>query len=138
MRRLAEKRLQDSNLKLEMIDVSAEEIPLEEKSIDTVVITYTLCSIPDVERALRGARRVLRPGGRLLFCEHGLAPEGPVRRWQHRINPVWRRFSGGCNVNRDIPGLLQEGGFRVVVDERMYIPGIRFLSYNYWGSAVAD
>jgi ubiquinone/menaquinone biosynthesis C-methylase UbiE len=138
MRRLAEKRLQDSNLELEMIDVSAEEIPLEEKSIDTVVITYTLCSIPDVERALRGARRVLRPGGRLLFCEHGLAPEGPVRRWQHRINPVWRRFSGGCNVNRDIPGLLQEGGFRVVVDERMYIPGIRFLSYNYWGSAVAD
>jgi ubiquinone/menaquinone biosynthesis C-methylase UbiE len=138
MRRLAMKKLQESELELEMIDVSAEDIPLEANSIDTVVITYTLCSIPDAERALKGARRVLRPGGRLLFCEHGLAPEEPVRRWQHRINPAWRRFSGGCNINRDVPGLLEASGFRVVVDERMYIPGVKLLSYNYWGSAVAD
>jgi hypothetical protein len=82
--------------------------------------------------------RVLRPEGKLLFCEHGLAPDEGVRKWQNRINPGWRRVAGGCNVNRDIPGLLASSGFRVVVDERMYIPGIRVLSYNYWGSAVAD
>ncbi len=138
MRKLARKKLADSTLELEMIDLPGEEIPLESSSVDTVVITYTLCSIPDAERALKGVRRVLRPGGRLLFCEHGLAPDQGVRRWQHRLNPAWRRLAGGCNINRDIPDLLQSSGFRIVVDERMYIPGVRFLSYNYWGSAVAD
>jgi hypothetical protein len=82
--------------------------------------------------------RVLRPGGYLLFCEHGAAPDDGVRRWQERLNPIWRRFSGGCNINKDIPGLLESSGFRVVVDERMYIPGVKALSYNYWGSAAAD
>ena len=138
MRTLAKKKLAESTLELEMIDLPGEEIPLESNSVDTVVITYTLCSIPDAERALRGVRRVLRPGGRLLFCEHGLAPDQRVRRWQHRLNPAWRRLAGGCNIDRDIPGLLQSSGFRIVVDERMYIPGVRVLSYNYWGSAVAD
>jgi SAM-dependent methyltransferase len=121
-----------------MIDLPGEEIPLDANSVDTVVVTYTLCTIPDSQAALRGMRRVLRPGGKLLFCEHGLAPDLDVRKWQQRINPTWRRFAGGCNVNRDIPGLLGSSGFRVVVDERMYIPGIRVLSYNYWGTAVAD
>jgi ubiquinone/menaquinone biosynthesis C-methylase UbiE len=83
-------------------------------------------------------RRVLRPGGRLLFCEHGVAPDAGVRKWQDRINPAWRRFAGGCNVNRDIPALLEAAGFRTLVDERMYLPGFKLLSYNYWGSAVAD
>ena len=73
-----------------------------------------------------------------MFCEHGIAPDDDVRRWQDRLNPTWRRFSGGCNINRDIHGLLESSGFQVVVDERMYIPGIKLLSYNYWGSAVAD
>jgi ubiquinone/menaquinone biosynthesis C-methylase UbiE len=138
MRQLARKNLGDTKLEVEMIDLPGEEIPLDANSVDTVVVTYTLCTIPDSQMALRGMRRVLRPGGKLLFCEHGLAPDPDVRKWQHRINPTWRRFSGGCNVNRDIPGLLESSGFRVVVDERMYIPGIRVLSYNYWGTAVAD
>jgi ubiquinone/menaquinone biosynthesis C-methylase UbiE len=138
MRKLARKTLGQSKLDLEMIDLPGEEIPLESNSIDTVVITYTLCSIPDAERALRGVRRVLRSGGQLLFCEHGLAPDANVQRWQHRLNPAWRRLAGGCNINRHIPNLLQSSGFRIVVDERMYIPGLRLLSYNYWGSAVAD
>lgn len=138
MRQLARKRLGDSKLEVEMIDLPGEQIPLDANTIDTVVVTYTLCTIPDAQRALRGMQRVLRPGGRLLFCEHGLAPDPGVRKWQHRINPTWRRFAGGCNVNRDIPELLRSSGFRVVVDERMYIPGIKFLSYNYWGTAVAD
>jgi ubiquinone/menaquinone biosynthesis C-methylase UbiE len=138
MRQLARKKLEGSKLEVEMIDLPGEEIPLESNSIDTVVLMYTLCTIPDVPTALRGMQRVLRPGGKLLFCEHGLAPDTGVQRWQNRINPTWRRISGGCNLNRDIPRLLKASGFRVVVDERMYIPGLRFLSYNYWGTAVTD
>jgi ubiquinone/menaquinone biosynthesis C-methylase UbiE len=138
MRRLARKNLGDSTLEVEMIDLPGEEIPLDANSVDTVLVTYTLCTIPDVRAALRGMGRVLRPGGKLLFCEHGLAPDAGVQKWQHRINPTWRRLGGGCNVNRDIPGLLESSGFRVIVDERMYIPGIKVLSYNYWGAAVAD
>jgi hypothetical protein len=73
-----------------------------------------------------------------LFCEHGVAPDEDVRRWQDRLNPIWRRFSGGCNINQDIPALLESSGFRIVADEQMYIPGVKIVSYNYWGSAVAD
>ena len=138
MRQLARKNLGDSTLEVEMIDLPGEEIPLDANSVDTVLVTYTLCTIPDARAALRGMGRVLRPGGKLLFCEHGLAPDAGVQKWQHRINPTWRRLGGGCNVNRDIPGLLESSGFRVIVDERMYIPGIKVLSYNYWGTAVAD
>ena len=115
-----------------------EEIPLDENSIDSVVITYTLCTIPDASRALEGMRRVLRPGGRLLFCEHGIAPDEDVQKWQNRLNPVWRVFAGGCNVNRDIPAMIESAGFHLETEERMYIPGVRFLSYNFWGSALAS
>jgi ubiquinone/menaquinone biosynthesis C-methylase UbiE len=138
MRQLAHRKLERSKLEVEIIDLPGEEIPLESQSIDTVVLMYTLCTIPDAPKALRGMQRVLRPGGKLLFCEHGIAPDLGVRRWQNRINPTWRRLSGGCNLNRDIPRLLEASGFRVIVDERMYIPGLRFLSYNYWGTAIAD
>lgn len=138
MRKLARNRIRDSTIDLEMIDLPGEEIPLDANSVDTVLVTYTLCTIPDPHRALRGMQRVLRPGGTLLFCEHGIAPDAGVRKWQNRINPIWGRFAGGCNINRDIPRILESSGFRVVDDERMYIPGIRALSYNYWGSAVAD
>ena len=138
MRKLARNRIRDSTIDLEMIDLPGEEIPLDAHSVDTVLVTYTLCTIPDPHRALRGMQRVLRPGGTLLFCEHGIAPDAGVRKWQNRINPIWGRFAGGCNINRDIPRILESSGFCVVHDERMYIPGIRALSYNYWGSAVAD
>ena len=138
MRQLARRNLGGSNLALEMIDLPGEEIPLDENSIDTVVVTYTLCTIPDVGKALRGMQRVLRPGGKLLFCEHGIAPDPGVAKWQNRLNPAWQRFAGGCNINRHIPRVIESAGFHVVEDERMYIPGIRFLSYNYWGAAVAD
>lgn len=138
MRQLARRNPAGAHIELEVIDLPGEEIPLDENSIDTVVVTYTLCTIPDVHEALRGMRRVLRPGGKLLFCEHGIAPDEGVRNWQNRLNPVWRLFAGGCNVNRDIPAVLAAGGFHIEVDERMYIPGLPLLSYNYWGSAVAD
>ncbi len=136
MRRLAAKTLEGMNLDLEFIDLPAEEIPLEANSVDTVLVTYTLCTIPDAATALEGMRRVLKPSGRLLFCEHGAAPDENIRRWQDRLNGGWGKIAGGCNMNRDIPELIDAAGFRIVDDERMYIPGLRILSYNYWGSAV--
>jgi ubiquinone/menaquinone biosynthesis C-methylase UbiE len=137
MRRLARKNLVDSQLEVEFIDLPGEQIPLETDSVDTVLVTYTLCTIPDTVTALEGMRRVLKPGGRLLYCEHGTAPDADVRKWQDRLNPVWSRFAGGCNMNRNIQQTLEAGGFTIETDERMYIPGPRILSYNYWGSAIA-
>lgn len=137
MRRKAEKTLAESDMDIEFIDLPGEQIPLEDRSVDTVVITYTLCTIEDTRRALEGMRRVLKPGGRLLFCEHGLAPDEDVQRWQARLNPVWTRIAGGCQLDRDIPALIRAGGFDIKVDERMYIPGAKVLCYNFWGSAAA-
>ena len=135
MRRKARPNVDASGIDVEFIDLPGEEIPLEAKSVDTVLVTFTLCSIDDAVTALEGMRRVLKPGGNLLFCEHGAAPDASVRRWQDRLNPGWKFFSGGCNMNRDIPALIERGGFRIASDERMYIPGLRILSYNYWGTA---
>lgn len=121
---------------VDFLNASLETVPLPDHSVDTAVITYTLCTIPDVPTALAQLRRVLAPGGSLVFCEHGLAPDQPTRRWQARVNPLWRRFSGGCELNRDIPALLADGGFTNVDLATMYIPGWRPASFNYWGTAV--
>jgi len=137
MRRKAQPMVDESDLDVEFIDLPGEEIPLEADSVDTVLVTYTLCSIPDAIAALEGMRRVLKPGGRLLYCEHGVAPDENVRRWQGRLNPAWRKFAGGCNMNRDILGLITDSGFEITNDEQMYIPGAKMLSYNFWGSAKA-
>jgi SAM-dependent methyltransferase len=138
MRRKAAPAVKASGLDVSFIDLPGEEIPLDDDTVDTVLVTYSLCTIPDAVTALAGMRRVLRPGGRLLYCEHGKAPDAGTHRWQNRLNPGWRALAGGCNMNRDIPALIDSGGFRITSDERMYIPGIRVLSYNYWGTAVAD
>ncbi len=135
MRRKARRRIDESEIDVELIDLPGEEIPLEDNSVDTVLVTYTMCTIPDVRAALEGIRRVLKPGGRLLFCEHGKSPDAHVHKWQNRFNRHWSRFAGGCNINRDIPTLLNESGFHIVEDNRMYIPGPRILCYNYWGTA---
>lgn len=135
MRRLAEERISETDLDIQLLDAPGEEIPLEDSSVDTVLVTYTLCTIPDVAAALSAMHRVLKPGGRLLYCEHGKAPDTGVLKWQERLNPGWRRFSGGCNMYRDIPALLDASGFAIEDDEQMYIPGLRILSYNYWGAA---
>ncbi len=123
---------------VEFLDLPGEEIPLEDKSVDTVLTTFTMCSIPGVHDALLGMRRVLKPGGRMIFCEHGTAPDEGVRKWQDRVNPIWRGISGGCNVNRNIPKLIDDAGFKVENMENMYLPGTpKFAGYNFWGSATA-
>lgn len=133
---LAGRRAAHLDFDVEFIGLPGEEIPLEDDSVDTVLVTFSLCTIPDPVAALRGMARVLKPDGRLVFCEHGRAPDEKVRRWQDRINPAWRRIAGGCNLNRDIPQLLEAGGFRVAELEQCYLPGTpRFAGYNYWGSA---
>ncbi len=133
---LAARRAAHLDFEVEFIGLPGEEIPLEDDSVDTVLVTFALCTIPDPVSALRGMGRVLRPGGRLLFCEHGRAPDDGVRKWQDRINPLWRRIAGGCNLNRDIPRLLGDGGFQVAELQQRYLPGTpRFAGYNYWGSA---
>lgn len=121
---------------VEFIDLPGDQIPLDRGSVDTVLVTYTLCTIPETESALVEMSRVLKVGGRLIFCEHGQAPDASVRRWQDRLNPIWRRLGGGCNLNRPIPALIEGGGFRIRDLETMYIPGWRPGSFNYWGTAT--
>ena len=121
---------------VEYLALRGENIPLEPESVDTVLVTYTLCTIPDAVAALEAMRKVLKPNGRLIFCEHGRAPGEAVRRWQDRLNPLWGRLGGGCNLNRDIPALIEAAGFGIDNLESMYLAGTpRFAAFNYWGSA---
>ncbi|MFZ5655272.1 MAG: class I SAM-dependent methyltransferase [Pseudomonadota bacterium] len=136
MRDKARANLEKSPVEVKLIDLPGEEIPLEDNSVDTVLLTYTLCTIPDWHAALRQMRRVLKPGGRLIFTEHGRAPDAGVRKWQERINPLWKKFAGGCHLNRPIPQLIEESGFTVERLEQMYLPSTpRLFGYNYWGVA---
>lgn len=133
---LAGERAAHLDFDVEFIGLPGEQIPLEDASVDTVLITYALCTIPDPVTALHGMARVLRPGGKLIFCEHGRAPDPGVRKWQDRINPLWRILLGGCNLNRDIPDIVQAGGFHIDELENQYLPGTpRFGGYNFWGCA---
>lgn len=133
---LAQPRVQAAPFDVEFMAGSAEALPLPDASVDSVLLTFALCTIPEPERALYEARRVLRPGGHLVFCEHGKAPDASVARWQARVNPVWRKLFGGCNLNRDIPGLISGAGFSLDNMEQMYLPGTpRVVGYNLWGTA---
>lgn len=136
MHRLAKKRVAAAGIPVELVGLSAEKIPFDAGTFDTVVVTYSLCTIPDPVAALREMRRVLKPGGTLFYCEHGRAPDESVRRWQDRLTPMWSKLAGGCHLNRDIPALLREAGFRSDDLETMYLPGPRPLTFNYWGTAV--
>jgi ubiquinone/menaquinone biosynthesis C-methylase UbiE len=120
---------------IDFIEGSAEAIPLENASVDAVLTTWTLCSIPDAGRALREMRRVLKIGGVLLFAEHGRAPDAGVRWWQDRLTPIWKRFGGGCHLNRPIGDLIASAGFRVERLENGYMRGPNPLTYMYEGSA---
>jgi ubiquinone/menaquinone biosynthesis C-methylase UbiE len=119
-----------------MIAVGADGIAAADDSYDTVVITFTLCSIADPLPALVEMRRVLRPDGQLLFCEHGLSSEASVQRWQRRLTPWWKPIAGGCHLDRDIPGLLQQAGFELHELHEAYIAGPRPMTYLYQGAAL--
>ncbi len=114
---------------------SAEAIPLDRASFDTVVTTWTLCSIPGIETALAEMRRVLRPSGKLLFVEHGLAPDAGVQWWQHRLTPMWKRVAGGCHLDRDIPALIRNAGFDIEKLDAAHMPGPRPMTFMYEGWA---
>jgi ubiquinone/menaquinone biosynthesis C-methylase UbiE len=133
---IARKNARDHHLDAEFIQSGAEPIPLDSNSADTVVMTYTMCTIPDIRLALGEIKRVLKPGGKLIFCEHGKAPDESVLRWQNRLNPIWTKLSGGCNLNRPIPRLLEQSGFKSNDIQTMYLPGWKPAAFNYWGTAV--
>lgn len=136
LHRLALKRSQQAGIAVELVGLSAEKMPVEDASFDSVVSTYTLCTIVDPVAALKEMRRALKPGGKLLFSEHGRSPDAHVYKWQTRLQPYWQRMAGGCLLNRDIPALLEEAGFKPDYQSR-YVPGPKILSYHYWGEAVA-
>ncbi len=120
---------------IQRIGLSGEDIPMETDSVDTVVVTYSLCTIPDPVRALREMRRILKPDGEILFCEHGRAPDQNIAKWQKRIDPIWSKLAGGCQSGRDIPDLFAQADLDIIELQQLYIPGPRVLSYNYWGRA---
>ena len=135
---MAKKVAADKGLEVDFILGSAEAIPLPDNHVDSVLVTYTLCTIPDALSASKEMRRVLKPDGKMIFCEHGLAPDADVAKWQARIDPYWEKIAGGCHLNRDIPQLIQSAGFNIQSMEQMYLPSTpKFAGYNYWGTAVA-
>jgi SAM-dependent methyltransferase len=138
MRRLAQKRADAFGPPLEWLSLEAEEIPLAEKSVDTVVLTFTLCTISDAGRALAGMKRVLKPGGKLVFLEHGAAPDPKVRLLQERLNPLWGALGGGCRLTREPTVLIRDAGFKTAHVESYYAQGSpRFAGYLSRGVAFA-
>lgn len=135
--RMARERAAATPIPVELLEASARAVPLDVASIATVVTTWTLCTIPDANRALGELRRVLKPGGALLFVEHGRAPEPGVALWQERLDPLWRRIAGGCHLNRKIDDLISSSGFRVDTLANARLPGPRTHTFLYEGRARA-
>jgi len=135
---IARRRAAASGIPVELLLGSATAIPLADDAVDTVVMTWTLCSIPDPLAALREMRRVLKPDGNLRFVEHGLSPEPNVERWQHRLTPPWRRIAGGCHLDRKMDDLIRQAGFDLTNLHEEYAPGPRAMSYMYQGCACRD
>ena len=131
---LAKELANDSKASIELVIGSAESIPYPDNFFDTVLVTYTMCTIPNVSIANKEMWRVLKDDGRLIFCEHGLAPDKKISKWQNRIDPFWGKIAGGCHLNRDIQKLITDAGFSFESLDKMYIPSTpKFAGYNYWG-----
>lgn len=131
----AQQRAAQISIPVEMIALELGQIQAADASFDSIVCTFTLCTIPDPLAALLEMRRVLKPGGKLLFSEHGRAPDAKVRRWQDRLTPIWKPLAGGCHLNRDIPSLLQAGGFQIKDLHSGYLPGPRPMTWVWYGWA---
>ena len=123
-RRLGRKRAEELPFSVEWLDLPGEEIPLADESVDAVLVTFSLCTIPGVDEALAGMRRVLKPGGKLVFLEHGKAPDDGVAKWQDRLNGVWGHVAGGCNLNRTPDLLIEKAGFQIDKIDRRYADGM--------------
>ena len=131
---LAKELANDSKASIELVIGSAESIPYPDNFFDTVLVTYTMCTIPNVAIANKEMWRVLKEDGRLIFSEHGLAPDKKISKWQNRIDPFWGKIAGGCHLNRDIQKLITDAGFSFESLDKMYIPSTpKFAGYNYWG-----
>ncbi len=138
LRAIANAAPRDPRLPIVVVDGTAEALPFEAASFDCVVCTFTLCSVQDAAQALAEARRVLKPGGRFLFCEHGLAPEPGVARWQRRIEPLWKRIAGGCHLTRPVTSAIAASGLAVQRQDSRYMPKApRFAGWVEWGEATA-
>ena len=134
---MAKKTASNNEIDLNLLINGAEEIELPKNSIDTVVMTYTLCTIPNPTDALKEIKRVMKADAKMLFCEHGTAPDKNIIKWQNRINPIWGKLFGGCNINRDIPSILKESGFKINTLDQMYLPSTpKIVGYNYWGEVT--
>jgi ubiquinone/menaquinone biosynthesis C-methylase UbiE len=139
LRERAQAAPRPEGLAVEVREGEAEALPFEDSSFDSVVCTFTLCTVCAPAGALAEARRVLKPGGRLLFCEHGLAPDPEVVRWQRRIEPVWKHIAGGCHLTRPISSAIEAAGFRLERRETMYLPKTpRAMGWNEWGAAIPN
>ena len=133
---LAKRVADDNGIQIDFLINGAEDIELPDNSIDTILITYTLCTIPNLNKSMTEMKRVLKPGGKFIFCEHGIAPDKNIIKWQRRINPIWGIFFGGCNINRNIPKIISESGFNISNLNQMYLPSTpKIVGYNYWGEA---
>ena len=133
---LAKRVADDSGIQIDFLINGAEDIDLPDNSVDTILITYTLCTIPNLNKSMSEMKRVLKPGGKFIFCEHGIAPDINIIKWQRRINPIWGIFFGGCNINRNIPKIISESGFNISNLNQMYLPSTpKIVGYNYWGEA---
>ena len=137
LNRMALKVAADKGIPVEFILGGAEAIPLPDNHVDTVLVTYTMCTIPEVAAANKEILRVLKPQGKMIFCEHGLAPDANISKWQNRIDPYWGKIAGGCHINRDIRGLLDSSSLVVSEWQSMYLPQTpRVAGYNVWGRAT--
>jgi len=136
---MAKKQVKDDTPDIEFIISKAEEIDFDDAFFDTILMTYTMCTITNLSEAFTEIRRVIKPSGKLIFCEHGMAPDENVVKWQNRINTFWPKISGGCNINKEISRIIESSGFSIANLDNMYLPKTpKVLGYNYWGSATLN
>ena len=131
----AKKNAEFNDIKLNIYQIKAEELPFDDRSFDTVISTYTMCSIPGLGKAMSEINRVMKPDAKFLFSEHGKSPDAGIVRWQKRLNAVQKRIAGGCHLDVDIPNEIINADFKLDQIKSMYVPGPKFLSFHYWGSA---